>query len=651
MKFLSRALIVLALMSGALASVNPSLAAPLSAYGRLPMIEDAQISPDGSMMAYAVTNGDARLVMIKNAVTGDLIATLNAGDRKVREVQWATSGYLLIAVSSTTYVPGLAGPRREYLQVMSYDLAMKKTRLLMEKAPNAMNVVIGPPRVRILQGEPHVIVEGVHWVGQERGRNSLFSIRLSDGKTRVHEMGRPETTDWVVAADGTPVAMTEYDSVKGEWTLRFQRNNRWEVVDSQIAPINRPGLAGLGQDGKSVLLITRDEETDRRVTREYQPDGSAPKDITLPSWDGLIYNPASEALMGVWELDGDNRNYSFFDKKDQAVWRGISKAYAGRQISLVSWSDDRRKIVVRVDDPKGGPFFARVELDTGSAGILGPVYGDLKPEDIAEVRPVKYKAADGLEISGYLTLPPKASWGRAAEKLPLIVMPHGGPAVRDEPGFDWWAQGMASRGYAVFQPNFRGSDGYGRAFLEAGYGEWGKKMQSDLSDGVRYLAAKGTIDPARVCIVGASYGGYAALAGATFDKGIYRCAVSVAGVADLKQFLSERLRSDSGRETASQRYWLRFMGVENRRDRDLTAISPAQNVAGGNVPVLLIHGKDDTVVLYAQSQRMYDVLKNAGRPVELVTLKAEDHWLSRSDTRLQTLEATVAFLEKHTPPR
>jgi dipeptidyl aminopeptidase/acylaminoacyl peptidase len=311
----------------------------------------------------------------------------------------------------------------------------------------------------------------------------------------------------------------------------------------------------------------------------------------------------------------------------------------------VSWSDDRRKIVVRVEAPKAGPFYARIELDTGSAGVLGPVYGDLKPQDIAEVRAVRYKAADGLEITGYLTLPK----GRAAEKLPLIVMPHGGPASRDEPGFDWWAQGLASRGYAVLQPNFRGSDGFGRKFLEAGYGQWGRKMQSDLSDGVRYLSAQGTIDPARVCIVGASYGGYAALAGATLDKGVYRCAVAVAGVADLKQFLVEELKSDNGRETATQRYWSRFMGVENRRDRDLTAISPAHNVAGSSVPVMLIHGKDDTVVLYAQSQRMHDALRAAGRPVEFVTLKAEDHWLSRSATRLQTLEATVAFIEKHNP--
>jgi dipeptidyl aminopeptidase/acylaminoacyl peptidase len=644
MNLLSRGLLTVVLAFGMLAA-SPSLAAPLSAYGRLPLIEDAQISPDATMIAYAVTSGDARMVLVKAVADGKVIISLNAGDKKVRDIQWATSGYLLVSITTTTFVPGLVGPKREYLQVVAYDLAARKSRLLMDKAPDAMNVVIGPPMVRMLKGEPHVIVEGIHWAGGEKGRNSLFAIKLSNGFTRVHEQGQPNTTDWVVDNEGDAIAQTEYDAVTGQWGLRFQRGNRWELVDSQTAPINRPGLAGLGQDGRSVLLITRDEETDIRVTREYQPDGSAHRDIVLPPYDGLVRNPATHALMGTWELDGDTLSYSFFDKKDQAVWRGIGKAYPGLQVRLVSWSDDRRRIVVLVQDPKGGPFYALVDLATGSASVLGAVYGGIKAEDIAEVRPIKYKAADGIEITGYLTLPK----GRAPEKLPLIVMPHGGPASRDAPGFDWWAQGMASRGYAVLQPNFRGSDGFGRKFLEAGYGQWGRKMQSDLSDGVRYLAAQGTIDPARVCIVGASYGGYAALAGATFDKGVYRCAVSVAGVADLRQFLNEEYRSENGRETATQRYWSRFMGVENRRDRDLGAISPADHVAGGNVPVMLIHGKDDTVVLYAQSQRMYDALRKVGRPVELVTLKAEDHWLSRSDTRQQTLEATVAFVEKHNP--
>ncbi|HYE47471.1 MAG TPA: S9 family peptidase [Caulobacter sp.] len=639
-------------LSGAIAALlilvwpAAASAAPLAAYGRLPMVEDAQISPDGTMMAYAVTKGDARLVMIRAVADGKSVAFLNAGDQKVRDIQWAGAGHLLITISTTQYVAGVSGPRREYFQVLAYDLKTGKTRLLMEKAPDSMNVVIGRPHVRMLDGEPHVIVEGVHWPSGERGRSSLFSIRLSTGATRVYQQGRQNSADWVIARDGAVLAQTEYDSVTGDWSLRLRRGDRWEVVDSRTTPLNPPSLEGLNKDGAAVLLVVRDPMSNRRVVKEYPIDGSPARDIVLPPYDGLVRDPVTHALIGTWELDGDTVSYSFFDPKDQAVWRGVTKAYAGREVRLVSWTDDRRKLVVRVEEPDTGPVFALVDLDAKRADTIGVIYNDLKAEDIAEVRPIKYKAADGLEITGYLTLPR----GRAPEKLPLIVLPHGGPASRDEPGFYWKAQALASRGYAVLQPNFRGSDGFGRRFLEAGYGEWGRKMQTDLSDGVRQLAGQGIVDPKRVCIVGSSYGGYAALAGATLDRGVYRCAVAVAGLSDLKRFMASEARETRGSNNDTLRYWSRFMGVEGRGDRDLLTISPITYAAQVEIPVLLIHGKDDTVVLFEQSRMMFDALRRAGKTTELVTLKGEDHWLSRADTRLQMLEATVAFLEKYNPP-
>jgi dipeptidyl aminopeptidase/acylaminoacyl peptidase len=219
--------------------------------------------------------------------------------------------------------------------------------------------------------------------------------------------------------------------------------------------------------------------------------------------------------------------------------------------------------------------------------------------------------------------------------------------VRDEPGFDWWAQAMASRGYAVLQVNYRGSAGFGWNFLKAGFGEWGRKMQTDLSDGVRHLAAEGIVDPKRVCIVGASYGGYAALAGATLDPGVYRCAASIAGPSDMRRFVVWS-KTQSGIE--AQRYWSRFMGAEALRDPVLQQISPAMNADKTEIPILLIHGRDDTVVPLEQSQIMERALQKAGKPVEMVVMPGEDHWLSRGDTRLQMLSSVVGFLEKHNPP-
>jgi dipeptidyl aminopeptidase/acylaminoacyl peptidase len=232
----------------------------------------------------------------------------------------------------------------------------------------------------------------------------------------------------------------------------------------------------------------------------------------------------------------------------------------------------------------------------------------------------------------------------------LIVLPHGGPASHDDPGFDWWSQALASQGYAVLQPQFRGSDGFGWDHLSAGFGQWGRKMQTDLSDGVRMLAAKGTIDPKRVCIVGGSYGGYAALAGATLDRGVYRCAASVGGISDLRDFLRFE-RSEAGNsDSLVMRYWTRFLGVSDRDDPALDQISPIKYVDKVDVPILLIHGRDDTVVPIAQSRDMADALKDAHKPFTLVELESEDHWLSRSETRLQMLKAMVDFLKANNPP-
>jgi dipeptidyl aminopeptidase/acylaminoacyl peptidase len=296
---------------------------------------------------------------------------------------------------------------------------------------------------------------------------------------------------------------------------------------------------------------------------------------------------------------------------------------------------------VRVFGEKDGYVYALFDWYTHQSIILGPVYRNVVP---APVRRLNYQAADGLTIPAFLTLPR----GAAEKNLPLIVMPHGGPAVADTLDFDWWAQALAAQGYAVLQSNYRGSQ-LSQRFVAAGFGECGRKMQTDLSDGVRYLAHEGIIDPRRVCIVGASYGGYAALAGATLDASVYRCAVSVAGISDLKRFLKWTDSRADHDDSLTQRYWDRFMGVHSPNDPSLNAISPIEHVNAVSGPVLLIHGRDDTVVPYEQSDVMADALKHAGKSVELVTLKHEDHWLSRSATRQQMLDAAVAFLQKNNP--
>ena len=340
-----------------------------------------------------------------------------------------------------------------------------------------------------------------------------------------------------------------------------------------------------------------------------------------------------------------NVAYRFLADADQRQWAAVRRAFPDAVVRIETWSDDRSKLILKVEGKTAGAAYYMLDAATKHADWLAIEYTTIEPDDIGETRAIEYKAADGLTIPAYLTLPR----GAVAKGLPLVVLPHGGPGARDDPGFDWWAQGLASRGYAVLQPQFRGSTGFGEPFHAAGFGEWGRKMQTDLSDGVAHLAADGTIDPKRVCIVGASYGGYAALAGVTLQHGIYRCAASLAGPADLRAMLAYEETRTGGTKNGTMRFWQRFMGATSPSDRMLDAISPLKLAAKVDVPMLLIHGVDDTVVPFAQSKAMAAALTRAGHPATLVTLPGEDHWLSRGVTRTAMLRATVDFLGLNLP--
>jgi dipeptidyl aminopeptidase/acylaminoacyl peptidase len=632
--------IVLAFFLALLAA--PANAAPLSAFGRLPTIEDASISPSGHAVALVVTDGEKRTLVVRDLATGSVTLRGLLGTKKIRNVQWAGDRHMVLVASTTTRDFLIQNGFREWYFANIIDIEKKKIRSVMATSKADLDAIYGMPTVRVYQGKPAVFVKGFVFVGNA-ARLTLFRVDLDSGVNRVVESGSEDTIGWTLDASGAPVAEEFYARGSKTWSMRVREGAGWREAASAVAPLDRPYMIGLGRDNASILYAQKGQN-DRWDWRETRTDGRPPAD-PVPAMDlqGSLRAALDGTLVGQYTLTGDDDSYTFFDPSDQAAWKSIVDAFPGDRVQLQSWSSNRRLVVVLVDSRTRGPAFVLVNLLTRKAEYLGAQFGDLKPEDISPQQPVRYKAADGLELSGYLTTPR----GQQPKDLPLIVFPHGGPAVRDMSGFDWWAQAMASRGYAVLQVNFRGSSGLGVKFLEAGYGQWGRKMQTDLSDGVRYLAGRGLIDPKRVCIVGGSYGGYAALAGATLDTGVYRCAVSVAGLSDLRRFVAgARIDSDE----FALRYWNRFMGADDLKDPSLVEISPVTHVDRVTIPVLMIHGKDDTVVPLEQSRIMATALEKAGKPFELIVQNGADHWLSRGDTRLQTLTATMAFVEKHNPP-
>jgi len=618
-------------------------AAPLEAYGQLPTLEDVKIAPDGHTVAF-VRTANGRFIAIYSLESGKMLDAIRINDAKLRDVSWADAKHLLITTSTTAVGVGLTGPRQEWSMAQCFNVDTLEVIPLMDMGSagiRMLNAISGPPEVRLVDGQAVAFVDG-YYFPSDKGRSALFKVNLDSGRTQLIKGGL-QNSDWIVDDRGEPVARSDYDETSQHWTLQVNTGGSWITALDVAGATEIPSMDGLSADGSAIVVSmpTGDGYDRKHVSLKDGTITAAPK--SEMGVDDDIMAPSSSRIIGGVRLT-DRTDYAFFQPDAEAAWKGIAAAYPdASNVEIVSWTPDWNEVVVRVTGAKEGDRYDLINLTTYTARVFGPSYDAIGPGDYAPVQWISYKASDGREISGYLTLPRN----RPAKNLSLVVIPHGGPHSRDLPGFDWLSQGIASRGYAVLQPQFRGSSGFGWDLLSAGFGQFGRKMQTDLSDGVRDLTAKGIIDPKRVCIVGASYGGYAALAGATLESGVYRCAVSDAGLSDLHDFLRYMQKTS---DSLNIRFWNRFLGVNGNDDPALDAISPIKHVDAVTIPILLIHGNDDTVVPTAQSEDMSDALKKAGKPVEYVELDGEDHWLSRSETRFQMLSATVKFLEANNPP-
>ncbi len=612
---------------------------PLEVYGHLPALEDWALSPDGTKAANVQTKGDERYILIRTLPDVQLLGGSRVGNEKLRSIRWMDNDNLLIEISVTASAPnGYVGPRHELIQLLTYNVSKRKL-VGINIGGSAFNVA-GTPMVREINGATTLFVSG--WALLRGGVvGGLSKYTVAEARLLPVSTGVNHASDGIVDAAGHVVGVMTYNNDDKKWELQVPKEDRMRMVASGNATLDLPMLLGFSNAGDAIVV-------------QFIENGSTVwkplllKDGTWGEPLKVFGDPILERKSGRMIGARGPAGYVFFDNELQAHWNALLRAFPNERVDLVSSSDDFAKMLVRVFGPTDGYVYALFDWYGHQTYILGKVYDGLAA--VAEVKAISYSAGDGLTIPAYLTLPR----GKAAANLPLIVLPHGGPAVEDTDRFDWWAQALTAQGYAVLQPNYRGSD-LGYAFLAKGFGEFGRKMQTDVSDGVQYLAKQGIIDPKRVCIVGGSYGGYAALAGITLQPEVYRCAVSVAGLSDLKRMLqwtnSQQLNFDARRgDNISQRFWDRYMGVSGPNDPALSAISPIEHISAVQGPVLLVHGKDDTIVPYEQSDVMATALKRAGKTVEFVTLKNEDHWLSRSPTRLQMLEATAAFLRANNPP-
>lgn len=617
---------------------------PLDAYGELPEVEDIAIAPSGGSVAMVVQiKGQRRVAVVDDA--GKVPFNLATGPSKIRGVQWADDGTILVTKSETVGLgPGFTQSRIELTGTIIIPLDTKKMELVFARTKAIADTTRGAYGIRKLDGKTvgyygglamDVSREGVYF---RHGRTTLYAVDLA--KNMPRQVAPPPAEghwrDWQIDGAGNVAATMDLTESNGSWKIT---NAKGVELARGVDPNGDISMLCLGKDGTTLLYSIADEAGDDRWMEVPLTGGAAVEFLPNQAVERIYVDGRSGNLIG-YRLKGGKPQTVMFDPARQKAVSGIFRAFAKRDVALMDWNADFTKIIVRTSGNRDSGTWYLVDMSTHKADPIGDERTRIPQDEVGPISLVSYKAADGLEMDGILTLPP----GREAKNLPVVVLPHGGPAAHDTLSFDWWAQAFASRGYAVFQPNFRGSTNRNEAFIRAGDAQWGHKMQTDLSDGLAELARQGTIDPKRACIVGGSYGGYAALAGVTLQHGIYRCAVSFGGISDVAMMYRTDVY-ESGNSKMTWRALRRQLGDTKGYD----AISPRRFAATADAPILLIHGKDDTVVPLNQSTVMANALKNAGKPYEMVVLPGEDHWLSTGETRKKMLQSAVDFVQKNNP--
>lgn len=635
--------VIVAILSSPAWSKNPP---PVEVYGDLPAIEHGAISASGDRLAFiSKVDGDRWLLIFDSSLK--LLRSSAIGDIKLRDITWIGDEGVLVTSSETEGLPmGFTTTNYEAVRAMTVPVdSDRPITMVFTNTRGIIHSVFGQYGVRKVKERWKGYFGGIALaqssvVGYVFSNADITLFEVDLFKNTATRSGLPASSGysrrWLVDEDGEIAARLDLNWSKGDWRLIGAKGKE---IAKGIHADGDIGLISLGQDGKSVIYWAED---DNEVHWYEMPlDGSSPpvKFLDESGARSPFIGKYDSRMLG-YKLPGTKPKPVFFSDEWNNRAEKVGRAFAKLDYDIIDWNESFTKVIVRTSGNGDSGTWFLVDIDTLRASPVGNERPTIVSTDVGPVSVFQYSAQDGLDLDGILTLPP----GREAKDLPVVLLPHGGPASFDRPQFDWWAQAFASRGYAVFQPNFRGSTNRSASFRRAGYGEWGLKMQTDISDGLAALAEKGIVNPKRACIMGASYGGYAALAGVTVQQGLYRCAVSVAGIGDLKRMYDTDMR-ESGLSNVMRKALEETLG--NRSD--LADVSPENFAARADAPILLIHGRDDIVVRYDQSTRMAKALEKAGKPYEFVELKAEDHWLSRAETRKQMLSAAMEFVQKHNP--
>jgi dipeptidyl aminopeptidase/acylaminoacyl peptidase len=625
-------------------------------FGSLPDTVEVQISPDGKTVAALQTvNGEGVVLFRSVDDPGAKPTGVRVGSTDARTIEWADNEHLLLLLSRSEGKRVVGGQKTiEFFRWLSVSKSNQKAVTLFENEGEGYFISDAGDFIAMVPGKDskalfsRVSTRGIYQrmetgtrISNEAGNlgYSLFEVDLDNGRVDLKEVGNEETRDWIADSNGEPFARIDYN----EKDQQRRSENSYTLVKAFPEASGAGSVIqfhGLLDDGATLAASTYTNGKQALVAFDVNTGSIKGPIFSDPVYDidSITYNPRTARTTAVHYIDDLPRTHHI-NEENRKLQQQLGNSIQGAAPMIVSSSKDGQRMIVEAIYPDHPKQFFLFDRAAKRLDMLASSYEKIDGTVFAKKEKFDYVSADGLKIPGYLTVPEGAS----KQNMPLIVLPHGGPETRADQSFDYWSFFYAARGYLVYEPNFRGSYGYGFPFRSAGYGEWGRKMQSDITDGVKKLIADGVADPDRICIVGGSYGGYAALAGATLTPDLYACAVSVNGVSDLPAMLG----SEAKESPLSEDYWEVRLGGSRFSPAELNTVSPSQIADKAGAPILIIHAKDDVVVPVVQSRRMRGARQSANTPHEYVELKGEDHWLSTGEMRTEMLRLSIDFVDQH----
>lgn len=609
------------------AQAQPAKQYPLRDFFKNPEQAYFRLSPDGKMLGF-MQPYESRMNIFVQPI--DKIGTKEGIKRVTAETARDIPNYFFKGPQHVLFTKDFGGD--ENFHVVTADIT---TGVVKDLTPHEGT------RAMILDALPD---DDAHVLVTHNKRNKqifdVYRVNIKTGEEKLVAQNPGNITNWVTDHAGQLRAAGTSDGVNTTFLYREKESDEFKPLLTTNFREN-VGIVGWTADNKQ-MYVTSNRGRDKSALFEFDPktakEGKLIYENANVDVDSLSWSRARKTITQTL-VNFEKAQPVFFDKEAERVYKALKAKLPAYELGVQSMTkDEQMMIVAAVNDRTPGARYV-YDVKADKLTKLADINPAIAEADMAEMKPVSYTSRDGLTIRGYLTLPK----GVPAKNLPVIVNPHGGPWHRDSWGYNGETQFLANRGYAVFQMNFRGSTGYGRKFWEASFKQWGLTMQDDITDGVQWLIKEGIADPKRVAIYGASYGGYATLAGITKTPDLYAAAVSYVGVSNMFTFLN-----------TIPPYWKPFaemmkemVGDQDKDKAQFTATSPALNADKIKTPLFVAQGAKDPRVVKAESDQMVEALKKRGITVDYMVKDNEGHGFRNQENQFEFYEAMEKFLGKH----